>query len=111
MDEDYGKCTTCGRHDFHLRHRCRPEWEVWPVSRDYPREDGTTIFASDEEAAAEKWAEDDDSFDCDYAIVGGDQVTVAVSSPGSEDIEYFELTGQNVPEYTASPVNKPKDGS
>lgn len=97
-------CRICGRYKY-LResHKCPPRWHVrcadWHGEHDYD-----TIFGVDAEQAAERWAHERESA-MDYIIISGNPAEVFVRKAGAahdDPWEPFTLTGELVPEYTAS---------
>lgn len=76
---------------------------VW--REDEEREDGRKIMADYPEQAACKWAEKDDAWSADYAIVGGDIARVLVApEDGSSEPKFLEVYGESVPSYFARNV-------
>jgi hypothetical protein len=88
-------------------HKCPPQWDVWCPDNCEGREDGLTVYACDAEEAAEKYAEECDSYG-DYTIVGGAPVTVVVSPLGDEHTVKVFVEGESVPSYTGRVVEGPK---
>jgi hypothetical protein len=94
-------CKTCGDYMlFPDSHKCPPIWECWCPDEGETRDDPRMIRASDAEAAAEKWAEEDDRYG-DYTIIGGNDATVCVAKPDNDEVRTFVVTGESVPEYHA----------
>jgi hypothetical protein len=98
-------CSTCHEYAFDF-HRCPTEWEVWESGE---RADAIRLRATNAEAAAVRWA---DQADIRGRILDGatPEVCVAPFPPVPEsDPEYFIVSGEMVPEYTAKPVVPPAE--
>lgn len=115
-------CRNCGEYIYestaalHGRlHQCPPEWEliaedelehISVPGRTCRPPEWTLVYAYDEEAAAEKWAEE---YDCngDYAIVGGSPAVVYTRKVADEDFigptraRRWSVSGESRPHYSA----------
>ena len=85
-------------------HLCPPAW--WVCSEDEldDRFDNwTKVLALDAEAAAEKWAEDDDSGSAEYHIVSGNDAVVFVENADRDPASRVRLvvSGESVATYSA----------
>lgn len=103
-------CPTCRGYIYTYKgadnHRCPPAWLVWYPDWQGPEpEDAAVVYAVSAEAAAEKWAHDQDA-DGDYTIIGGSEVQVKVRARGSSDWDEYEVTGETVAQYNARKVDK-----
>ena len=100
-------CRTCGQWMmFPDTHRCPPLFHVIDphgYGDADPWEYAAPIYARDAEAAAEKWA---DQHDCegDYTIIRGSPATVHVRDAEGAVTRWI-VSGESVPEYTASPAD------
>jgi hypothetical protein len=94
-------CKTCGNFKMFDSHLCPPAFKCLPEGETYEE----TIYARDAETAAEKYAEQFDS-EYDYSILRGTAMRMQVTSPDGE-VSYFEVTGESVPEYSASGIEAP----
>jgi len=92
----YDRCKRCGEYGWTDRHRCPATWLVWQLDDDPG--DASTIYANDPGEAAEKWAEQMDSYG-DYWIVQGGQPIVCVQRCGDDEISYQAVSGESVPQY------------
>jgi len=103
------RCKRCGQWNFYEKqHKCLPCFDVW--SNDESYETGRVeIYAIDPQEAVEKWAEINDADSEEYAIVNGDNVTVCVAAPGSDNALRFIVTGESVPQYNARLVTQGED--
>jgi len=98
-------CNIC--NDFMLypdTHKCPPIFEV--CQHEYDPDYWMKIRARDEAMAAEKWAEQDDCESSEYQIVRGTDTEVWVRKWGESEIKRFMVSGESVPEYTATPIHK-----
>lgn len=89
------------------------KFRVWCEEYGQDADDARMVDAVDAEAAAEKWAEDQDSRSADYSIVGGQPATVKVQeATGHADspVQEFVVHGESVPHYSARPVASPAGG-
>lgn len=80
---------------------------VWCPDLGSTQEDGDRIKALDAEFAAEKWAQIDDAYSAEYAIVGGQEreVVVVEDREGAQELR-FKVTGEAVPQYYARLVEQ-----
>lgn len=76
---------------------------VWCPERDQGPEEGKSIHAFEEEAAAAEWGEHDDAYSAEYSIVSGREVTVMVRDEGGQESS-FVVSGESKPIYFARPV-------
>ena len=104
-------CNKCGKLYFPGgRHVCPSRWRVW--REDESLGEARLIYANNGKEAAEKWAEEEDSFSCDYYIVGGDEVVVNVIPEDvfvkveehlpTDRVETYRVSGESVPRYYAT---------
>ena len=100
----FDRCPECHEYDVVSSHRCKPVWEVWSPDLSETRDDAARIRGISSREAAEKWGETYDS-DGDYTIVGGSSVRVYVAKPLDDTVRKYEVTGEGVPEYTATEIN------
>lgn len=121
----YVRCRVCDQYYFDDEwHKCPPTFLVWCHDYDGDIHNAVKIRAHDHEQAAEKWAEQDDSYG-DYTIIGGSDATVFVarasqydevmeqlaqegeiddddpSVPPGVEVKKFLVSGESVPQYTA----------
>ena len=76
MSANHRCCGLCGEWGWFdgsslvVQHKCKPAWECRGAWEDYPNAPRGKARALASEAAAEKYAEDDDCDGGDYAILG-----------------------------------------
>lgn len=107
MIADPHRCPICGQYTWrdvlHNRpHICPPGWHVWisDPAWDHDREDGYTIYASNAENAAVKFAEQYDGRG-DYIFMN-DEIQVSVERLAHpEEVHTWLVKGEMVPEYFA----------
>jgi len=89
-----------------LSHMCAPAWLVWCTDLGLEEGDADTVYAHRPERAAERWAEDYDRRNADYAIVRGSDVEVLVRPRIGVHGEPLRMlvTGETVPVYSAVEV-------
>lgn len=112
---DFQRCEICDEYDWLSKHKCKPAWFV--ISEDEYNElemglwtleemidDLGLVYARDHSTAAEKWAARDDQNSGEFYIASGNEVTVVVMRPDEklEQHQKFVVTGEAVPEYTAT---------
>ena len=114
-----GKCPICGEFQF-LGHKCKPRWAVFVEDEGDPR----SVFAEDEQRAAEEVARDYDNGD--YHLMKGNEMFVRVCSwrawQDIADLESVEaidhaidrlpkwaVEGYSVPEYKATKIKDEAD--
>ena len=97
------RCPTCKGWIFFAKHTCPPSFEVRNLDDKDDESAFNVVYARDEEEAAEKWADDYDSYG-DYTIVGGSSVKVEVRHRNGES-KFYEVSGESVPRYTASELD------
>lgn len=90
------KCETCGEGGVVGKHWCATAFEVEIEYYDTR----LTVHAFDASEAAEKAVARWERESADYLVIGGQEVTVAVTDADGE-ISRFDVTGQSVPQYTA----------
>lgn len=101
-------CETCGRLTWpDIVHSCPPRWDVW-CPEDGGRDGATTVHATDDETAAEKWGSQCDS-ETSYAIVDSGGAVVCVARVGCDDVAWYRVTGEATIDYTAEEIKKPTD--
>lgn len=108
---DVSWCKTCNEYIYD-RHICPPKWKLWVPEAGDTEEDAREVYATSPEAAAEKWAEEDDRNSADYSIVNGNEATVHLrydDKPERAELLGLETTelvlvvsGESVPSYTAN---------
>lgn len=104
-------CSKCGAAMFGTyTHVCAPLWEVWEEDYHGGWDEATVVRGADAQAAAEKYAEEDDACG-DYEIVGGRKAPrVRVRPQGDEgEGETYEVEGESIADYTARKIEKPKE--
>ena len=75
---------------------------VWCPDHGESPEDARKFEALDAQEAAEKWADWNDGYFAEYAIVGGKEVArVCVREQGESEVRGFTVSGRAVPTYTA----------
>lgn len=103
---DYERCDRCGKFGWAHSHTCPPAWEVWEVGYHSGWEEAWTVYALDEAAAAEDYAEQSDAGG-DYEIIGGKAAKVRVRKRGDESNgELYEVAGDPVPRYLAEKIDE-----
>jgi len=101
------RCETCGQAIHFVddpNRRCEDRWFVWRA--DGSRDDAILIYADSAQEAAEAWADESDAFG-DFEIVNGDDPVVAVQDTDC-GVSYWVVTGEAVPQYTASQTEEPE---
>ena len=99
---DYKRCPTCKELDVLARHRCHPAWQVWEEGEP---ETARTVYAPWPSAAAERWAKEEDR--CyDNEIASGNSTVVVVKAADGA-LTRWRVSGEFVPEYSASAVLSP----
>lgn len=100
-------CDTCKEHTlFPARHKCAPMWEARFDGED-SADDWRKYRARDGDEVATKAAEEYDRDTGDYPIVRGNSILVEVRKVGEIESEWFEVRGESIPQYYASPVPPP----
>lgn len=96
------RCPKCDKFLFFDadRHACPPLWEVASAEDMEDESAWRSIYALDDEQAAENWAGRYDS-EGDYTIVNGSPHKVAVRRHGDSEVAIFEVHGETVAEYHA----------
>lgn len=94
-------CDKCGNIKLEIfkAHKCPPHWET--NVEVFEEDEWERVYAVTPEAAAEKRAREIDLLG-DYSIVGGSPITVRIKTPNG--IENYEVSGEAVPEYTATHI-------
>lgn len=103
------RCSTCNEWVFSKYHKCDPVWLVAIVEgEEQPADDDyCEIRASDEEEAAEKGAEEDDSNSGEYSVLEGYGKYVAwVKAAVDAKPKRFKVTGEAVPQYHAEEIEE-----
>lgn len=107
---DYHRCAICKEYGFFgastfLSHSCKPRFECRLETQD--ADDWRDTYATDHEAAAEKYAGQYDCNDGCYPIVSGgfrDDVFVLVRKDEDSQVERFCIEAEMVPSYRARKV-------
>jgi len=107
----FGHCPVCREYDIlvgsrFVVHRCKPAWECRLETMD--ADDWRTVYAADEEIAAEKFAERYDCESAEYSIIssGGDGYFIFVRKPDASEAKKFSISAESVPHYTAIECNE-----
>ena len=103
------RCLTCGEWIFSKYHKCDPIWLVAIVEgEEQPADDDyCEVRAADEEEAAEKGAEEDDSNSAEYSVLKGWGAYVAwVKAAADAKPKRFKITGEAVPQYHAEEIDE-----
>lgn len=111
---DFRRCTVCHEHGWfggtYMNHTCKPKWECRLEWHKDDADGWGTIYASDSEEAAEKYAEHYDCEGGEYAIVSQrhQDCVVQVRKPKPYDsddeempIERWSIEAETVPSYRA----------
>lgn len=101
------RCPTCEEWVFSKFHKCKPIWLVAIVEgEEQPADDDySEVRASDEEDAAEKAVEEDDSNSAEYSVLKGNDDYVAwVKAVADAKPKRFKVTGEAVPQYYAEEI-------
>lgn len=77
---------------------------VWCPDMGSEREDACEIEAHDHGSAAEKWAEQEDSYSAEYSIVSGRETPIVCVAEGDEPEQRFRVSGEAVPHYYAHAI-------
>jgi hypothetical protein len=95
-------CLTCGEFKYTSYHKCSPKWYVWQLD-DPERFDQRAVHAIDAQEAAEKWADQEDSYGDYWIVQGGNPIVCVQAASGCDDapIEYLAVEGETVPQYHA----------
>ena len=71
------RCSTCEEWVWRNgEHVCPPKWLLWVPENGETEADAREVYATSDEAAVEKWAEEDDRNSAEYSIARGTEVTV-----------------------------------
>jgi hypothetical protein len=105
---DYAECPRCHEYDWLKRHRCKPIWLVFNPDHHEDWEEASRIHANSPQAAAEKWAEQDDCESAEYSIVAGTDAAVQVRRLDEPDTDpvWWVVSGESVPEYRGQEATK-----
>lgn len=86
-------CPICKEWEYR-DHKCPPKWEVWSPDNDETLDDAKTIYAENEEEAAQKFAEMEHREDADvfrsYENAGKE---VTVWRLGADEVVNFTVKG------------------
>jgi len=100
-------CSECGAFRlFPERHQCAPAFFVWCDRHHGEHDEGDRVHAFDAQSAAEEWADQTDS-DGDYVILSGSPAAVRVTAVEGGEQQWFEVTGESCPRYTAHEMEPP----
>ena len=99
----YFTCPTCRKYTNYKGHRCGTMWLVIDPDEDEENiiECGQKQYAYDAELAAEDYLAEHFS-DMDYP----DEADVIVADQNGENITYWNVTVEAVPEFTANKLDK-----
>ena len=101
----FEKCSICGEYDWTRKHRCAPAWMVCPFEYlTYPDTvswDWNTVYAHDAQDAAEKFVRHDDRSAAEFS----EYAVVAVRKRADDNIRFFQVEGELVPEYTGTELS------
>lgn len=101
----WGRCQRCQHWDWLDRHTCLPAFYVYDVDEG-DAADAAKYHAIDHEAAAEQYAEDDDSASAECAIISGNPARVMVRRSGEDEWHPYTVSGEAVPRYDAREGHK-----
>lgn len=102
-------CLTCKEWVFSQYHTCQLLWLVAIVEGDeQPADDDyCEVRAADEEEAAERGAEEDDSNSAEYSVLKGHGDYVAwVKAAADAKPKRYRVTGEAVPQYHAEEIEE-----
>jgi hypothetical protein len=94
---DHVKCKICGEWGWINSHKCAPVWEARMYDPKWDQE-WSEVYAYDEGAAAEKFAEEYDH-NGEYDIVRRGSAEIEVRRPGEDAITLVDISAESVPEY------------
>lgn len=99
---DYVRCKICDEWGFAGIHKCAPEWECRIKEDD--GDDWSTEHGYHADDIAVKYAERCDR-NGDYTVARGSSVIVEVRKNASDEIKFFEVTAEMIPDYSADEVS------
>ena len=101
---DFSRCPSCDTSVWGPmgEHRCHPRWQVQHAEHG---DAWSEVFAMDEEHAVEKWAEWYEEANGDYSMLDGRVETVRVRATEDDPWQTFEVSGEAVPQYSATRVD------
>lgn len=108
---NYEQCRICKQWGWSGSHVCPPLWTVVEVE-EYQNKVLTNMYqdvyaeTAKDAAALFAWKEDVESADYTFVQGGGKVAVFPKSNPGK--IEFFDIQGEMVPQYTANSIEFPK---
>lgn len=104
------QCRICGEWTYLSgRHKCPPRWLVWDPDQGETPADASPVYATDGQAAAEKYQEQSEANACEYTCMEGGEVSLHIlpdELTAVEDVQVFVVTGESVPQYNASALRR-----
>jgi hypothetical protein len=97
-DYKWDYCPTCKKFDELVRHKCDPTWEARLEGGG--DDEWITVYAMDNEDAAEEFCEKYDRDD-EYSIINHGSAVVEVRKREGEEVVKFDVEAETVPQYSA----------